>query len=399
MSGRKNYYFRQKVTEAELDAGFNLLEVADRNWDTDISFVGVAKNAVVTEKGAGANLTVDISGTGAVYDKLGERISWVGTQNVDVSVDESAASTAVTTPGNLKIVSVFAKFKRLLTDPRTDGNSMTVFFDEAESFEFIVRQGAEAVSPTPPPLDATFILLADITRSFGQTQILNANINTFGTNRREDMFVSTGTPRSLRRGVVRDALADLLSFYNNHVNGAADKHAATAVDAAIAALWADATGIAGTTVDAALEEVVSDLAALTGDVKVGSPARAASFLFGLSSGSVGSQLAAIQALLDIGTRGRKVTTVLFGASPYTLLSTDRQINANTTGGAISLNLPAPAHGIEYHVKDPVGTWGTNNLTLVRFGSEKIENVAANRVFAADFGSFRVYTDGTDWFLD
>jgi hypothetical protein len=35
-STRVDYYFRQRVTEAELDLGFELLERADRNLAADI---------------------------------------------------------------------------------------------------------------------------------------------------------------------------------------------------------------------------------------------------------------------------------------------------------------------------------------------------------------------------
>lgn len=39
----------------------------------------------------------------------------------------------------------------------------------------------------------------------------------------------------------------------------------------------------------------------------------------------------------------------------------------------------------------------NAITLVRAGSEKIDNVAASRVLSAKYGRWLVYTDGTDWF--
>ena len=70
------------------------------------------------------------------------------------------------------------RFDRALSDPRVDGNSLTVFFREDESFKFLVAQGAEAPAGNaiPPPLHSDAILLADITRTFGQTQVLAANI-------------------------------------------------------------------------------------------------------------------------------------------------------------------------------------------------------------------------------
>jgi len=102
---RFDFYFRQKVSEGELDAAFDEAENALWAVAIDHALTGIAANAVVTEKSGTPNLTVDVSGSALVYDKLGRRIAFGPLQNVDVSVDESAVSTAVGTPGNEKIVS------------------------------------------------------------------------------------------------------------------------------------------------------------------------------------------------------------------------------------------------------------------------------------------------------
>ena len=49
MSNRLDYYFRQRVTEAELDLGFAELEQADQNQVADLGFTGVLANAVVSQ--------------------------------------------------------------------------------------------------------------------------------------------------------------------------------------------------------------------------------------------------------------------------------------------------------------------------------------------------------------
>ncbi len=223
MSDRLNYYFRQKVTEGELDEGFALLETADRLECTDRGAVGVVTGLQVVQRGAGANLSVDVA-AGTAYDKDGARIHITATQNVSVAADESSVSTAVSGVGNSKIISVFAKFKRVLSDPRTDGNSVTVYFSEAESFEFIVRQGAEALSPTPPALDPSLILLADITRIYGGTTVVNGDIDTTASNRREEVYKIAGTPYRIQRGKTGDAISDVLAAVNQEVldRGAGD---------------------------------------------------------------------------------------------------------------------------------------------------------------------------------
>jgi hypothetical protein len=211
MADRLDYFFRQRVTEAELDLGFELCERAERNLAADLGFVGVVAGAVVSQHAPVPDLTVDVSGPGAVYDQLGERVFFSSLQNVNVAQDDNGVSTAVAAGGNEKIVSVFVKFDRALSDPRVDGNSLTVFFRRDESFKFIVAQGAEAPAGTalPPPLRSDAILLADVVRTFGQTQVLNANIT---TARRQDALVVAGSPRSLRRGRTIEAVSDLLGL-------------------------------------------------------------------------------------------------------------------------------------------------------------------------------------------
>jgi hypothetical protein len=293
MADRLDYFFRQRVTEAELDLGFELCERAERNLAADLGFVGVVAGAVVSQHAPVPDLTVDVSGPGAVYDQLGERVFFSSLQNVNVAQDDNGVSTAVAAGGNEKIVSVFVKFDRALSDPRVDGNSLTVFFRRDESFKFIVAQGAEAPAGTalPPPLRSDAILLADVVRTFGQTQVLNANIM---TARRQDAFVVAGSPRSLRRGRTIEAVSDLLGLYNAHVGGSSDRHPASSVDYAGGGNWADGTTNPATTVEAQLDKLIADLAATSGAPKVGAAATAGA-PNALVAGSVKSQ---INALLD-----------------------------------------------------------------------------------------------------
>jgi hypothetical protein len=291
MADRLDYFFRQRVTEAELDLGFELLERADRNLAADLGFVGVVAGAAVSQHAPVPDLTVDVSGPGAVYDQLGERIFFSALQNVNVAQDDNGVSTAVSAAGREKLVSVFVKFDRTLSDPRVDGNSLTVFFQRAESFKFIVAQGAEAPAGTalPPPLRSDAILLADITRTFGQTQILNAHVS---TARRQDAFVVTGSPRSLRRGRTIEAVSDLLGLYNAHVGGSSDRHPAASVDYAGGGNWADGGTNPATTVEAQLDKLVVDLAATSGAPKIGAAATAGA-PNSLVAGSVKSQIDAL----------------------------------------------------------------------------------------------------------
>ena len=296
MSHRLDYYFRQRVSEAELDLGFSQLEQADRDLAADLGFTGVIANAVVSQHAPVPDLTVDISAPGAVIDQLGQRIFFSALQNVNVAQDDNGVSTGVSGAGKEKIVSVFAKFDRALSDPRVDGNSLTVFFRRDESFKFIVVQGAEASAggAIPPPLRSDAILLADLTRSFGQTQVLNANLS---IARRQDAFVASASPKSIRRGRTLEAVTDFLAFYNAHVNGTADRHPAAAVDYAGGGAWADGGTNPATTVEAQLDKLVADLTATSGAPKVGAAATAGS-PNALAAGTVKSQLDALLAAVN-----------------------------------------------------------------------------------------------------
>jgi len=291
MSARKNFFFRQRVTEAELDAAFDDLEDADHNLAGDLGFTGVLANAVVSPHAPVPDLTVDVSGPASILDQLGRRIFFSALANVNVAQDGNAVATAVSAAGKEKVVSVFVAFDRALSDPRIDGNSLTVFFHRDESFQFVVVQGGEAVAgeAVPPQLRSDAILLADVTRRFGQVQILREDIS---TARRQDALVVTGVPRSIRRGRTIEAIADLLALHNAHVTGAADRHAAASVDFAGGGAWADGTSNPAATVEAQLDKLVADLAALGGGSKVGAAA-AAGAPNALAAGSVKSQLDAL----------------------------------------------------------------------------------------------------------
>lgn len=211
---RKDYYFRQKVTEAELDAGFADAEQAIWNLMSDHDLVGIVSGGGVSEASP-ADLTVDVGGPMIVYDQQGRRVFFNSTQNLDLSTDEDGAATAVGTAGNEKWLSIFAAFDRALSDSRTDGNGSTVQFERAESFSLNVVQGAEASSgnATRPSLRNDEILLADVLIVEGQSQIQNADIS---TTRREHVFVISGSTNTITQGRVEDALADLLSILENY---------------------------------------------------------------------------------------------------------------------------------------------------------------------------------------
>lgn len=91
------------------------------------------------------------------------------------------------------------------------------------------------------------------------------------------------------------------------------------------------------------------------------------------------------------------TKVAFAASPYTVLSTDTVIEANSTGGLISILLPVGVDGKTYTVKDGIGLGGTYAITITPNGAETIEG-AATLALSHGFDSVDLYYDlaTTDW---
>lgn len=284
MANRVDWYYRQKITEAELDQGFDYLEQADRALVSDLGMIGIAAGGGVAQHAGTPDLTVDVAGSTTIYDKSGQRILISSLQNVSLATDESAVSTNVVTPGNTKVVSLFAKFTRTLSDPRVDGNSATVYFQRQEGFLFRVMQGAESSgTPTPVAPQTDSILLTDATLAYGQTQILDADLS---VARREDAYRLAGTPYAIVGGTAKAAITSLLTYANQHVAGSSGRHAAAAIDYAGSPPWADTTSIAAGSVEATIDALVTSLASLDAPTLLGAGANGSL----LSNGTIRTQL-------------------------------------------------------------------------------------------------------------
>ncbi|OHD18814.1 MAG: hypothetical protein A2Y38_16420 [Spirochaetes bacterium GWB1_59_5] len=213
MANRVAFFFRQKVTGGELNLALTELEDADRALTADLNMRGILSGlTVITHASPGF---VNIAPGGAT-DFNGKRIAQSGNYALDIGQDSSAVSTAVVGSGNERIVSIFLKAARNQYDPRTDGSSppLTIFFRNDEAVQYVVRAGVEAVAGAaiPPALEGDGVLVADVTRTFGQTTIPTLAIDL--TGRRQDCFVLPGTPYAIRRGLVSEVAADLLNFIN-----------------------------------------------------------------------------------------------------------------------------------------------------------------------------------------
>lgn len=85
------------------------------------------------------------------------------------------------------------------------------------------------------------------------------------------------------------------------------------------------------------------------------------------------------------------------AANYVMGVTDVVVLVDTSSLSISVTLPAPESGRRVVVKDSKGFAATRNISVLRFGGEKIEGLNATKLIAANWGSLTLVSDGTDWF--
>jgi hypothetical protein len=145
--------------------------------------------------------------------------------------------STIPSTGNKRWVSLYIYFDRKTLDPQIDGSGDTIYADQPESFVFEVDRGTEAVTPTDKAnLKSGKILLADfeidedsavVTTDLSRRQgwIRFVDSDATPTTR-----LASGYPiRGLQidgstQDALRDAIMQLLGYYNDHVNGDGDEH-------------------------------------------------------------------------------------------------------------------------------------------------------------------------------
>jgi hypothetical protein len=241
---RRRFWFGEYVTDLEMDDLCAVAQAAEQAIHVDAGVLGILAGMEVTEHYVGTtaspDLTVDVS-AGAARDETGLRIPLITAGNVDLAVDYLGAST---NPGSGKhrCVSLFCKQAIVQTEihAKKSGGSVYRIWTEACTFE--VRQGAESAVADPlvkPALMNGYVLLADVVLTHDQTQILGFGydididpLTGEPDSRRQDQVVLAGTPHAIRRGWLKDAISDLLGWFDAHVDGSDDQHDAVDVTAA-----------------------------------------------------------------------------------------------------------------------------------------------------------------------
>jgi hypothetical protein len=339
MANRRNYYFRQFVSESELDAGFDGLEQADFNLAVDSDVAAVALST--TKGGILDGLTITNSGlldaivaTGFCYDSSGRRInlpsdttvvlSATGSTEIGLGGVPTGGSSTVPSSGSRRWVSLFLAFDRKLSDVREDGSGATIYFKSDESFYFYVAMGSQAVNPTNlPDLESDKILLGDFrvtynggaggidAISYDRRQVWLKAVDSGSTpTTRTDTVAGGGIPNTdfPVRGFdeqdgIRETLKKLLGYYNDHVRTdgkSTDQHSVSSIT------FSPYKWLTSTNIQAVIQEFVDDLESelVTGDGPgAGHIGNAAitSILhvsYDIAANTLEAQLAAIQQRID-----------------------------------------------------------------------------------------------------
>ena len=101
-----------------------------------------------------------------------------------------------------------------------------------------------------------------------------------------------------------------------------------------------------------------------------------------------------------GELGKVVFTSKTITSDYAIDSDEYDYNIFCNQSApINVTLPNPSTaGRTVNIKDISNNANTNNITIVRFGSEEIESVAASYVLNVNLDSVTLTSDGTNWWI-
>lgn len=388
---RKDFYFREVVTEDDMNAAWDNGENADRNTLIDATIIQKVDNTnapLSTPAGSDFNallggivngLNITISGTnatitaGTAYDALGQRIhvpssvtvslATTGTTSIGGGGTPSGVGSVSTTPASSQFIWILLQilFNRLLSDPREDGNDATVFFNEAESFQFSVKCSVSSATPTIPGGDPGCIILGAFkidssntitTEDYSTRGDWIRTFATFSSSPLPTAQTENGTTsdpnfiaNSIRQAILklRNTIGLSTTNYTNHISQSApqDRHSAKNIDFdATSAGWADGTtpaldainggGADADGVQGAINQMITDLADQTtgfGGTKLIGGAAITSSPVNLVGGTLRSQLSAILTGLNNhlnASSGAHAASAISATAGSTLTGTDVQ---------------------------------------------------------------------------
>jgi hypothetical protein len=93
-----------------------------------------------------------------------------------------------------------------------------------------------------------------------------------------------------------------------------------------------------------------------------------------------------------------ITVTDVKTSAYSIQATDKIVRIDSSSGAFNLQLPYPSLKWFGYIQDVAGALSTYQVTLLRYASEKINNLAASRPIYGDYNTYLVYSDGSNYWV-
>lgn len=168
---RQNFFFDQAVAGEDFGLLQTNVENADDNIVKELIGSGIVSGLKV-DPNSPADMTVIVR-AGYGYDQYGRRVCVSADKSVSLSV------YAVAAVGNERWLTIVGRFARNEWDPRQDGLGQQVLYRSDESYSIAVLVGVEAPAGTSTKSvpAAEDILLRDVKLSYGQTQIIESNLD------------------------------------------------------------------------------------------------------------------------------------------------------------------------------------------------------------------------------
>lgn len=358
---RKNFWYKQLVTEAQLDAAFDDAEDAIDRVVSEWASYGIITGGTATAQLV-PDFTVNIAGPLYGYDPQGKRLHHAAASTIlDCSIDRDAVVTQPSL-GKEKYILALAGFDRTLSDPHLDGHGLTVYWQQSEAVIFEVVQGAEAnpgfAVPPAIPSDRLCLAVILLANPAGTTVIQNADIYTeIGAVKRSDwLYYSASGYVTLQQYGTPHAAVNAL--FDRFANLAADEMTKTTPpDWCSSIAWESGPG---TTVDTVIDAMMDSLATVGPVSGISGADRIGTRAWGpfadastIAAGNLGINLDTLCAL--IGSVGGEL-----------LLGTDAWIS----GGAYSMTggtLRAQLREIVANLNDHVANGGGNhNAAAITF---------------------------------
>jgi hypothetical protein len=208
---KRNWFFKQRVQFAEMREADNLVEQTFRDLRGDMfAEQNFLKDLVSVVETGPASTSVEV-GPATGWDNLGQRV--VQPNNPETFSFAGDSGT------NIITATLYLKYQRNPTNPRTDGLGGTIQYDQDDGFVLERDLGPDDGSQNPPaPRVDESIPLANITIPTGGGNIVNSGIDTTIQNLRSSF--PAGRLKDFAAGLFSPGYAGEIKLLNDRVSPA-----------------------------------------------------------------------------------------------------------------------------------------------------------------------------------